>query len=90
MRIRLSEISRLWPIAKRRAANTIISWVQKLLLTEQYKKDVFSKGYSKRVLMCHLPEAFAGDSLPKYHSNFTECHTIAKCFDRLGYSVDCV
>ena len=90
MRIRLSEISRLWPIAKRRAANTIISWVQKLLLSEQYKKDVFSKGYSKRVLMCHLPEAFAGDSLPKYHSNFTECHTIAKCFDRLGYSVDCV
>ena len=90
MRIRLSEISRLLPIAKRRMANTIISWLQKLLLTEHYRKDVFSKGYGKRVLMCHLPEAFTGKELPKYHSNFTECHTIAKCFDRLGYSVDCV
>ena len=40
MKIRLSEISRLWPIAKRRMANTIISWLQKLLLTEYYKKDV--------------------------------------------------
>lgn len=90
MRIRLSEISRLLPIAKRRMANTIISWLQKLLLTEHYRKDVFRKGYGKRVLMCHLPEAFTGKELPKYHSNFTECHIIAKCFDRLGYSVDCV
>ena len=90
MRIRLSEISRLLPIAKRRMANTLISWLQKLLLTEHYRKDVFSKGHGKRVLMCHLPEAFTGKELPKYHSNFTECHTIAKCFDRLGYSVDCV
>lgn len=90
MKIRLSEISRLWPIAKRRMANTIISWLQKLLLTEQYKKDVFKRGYTKRVLMCHLPEAFTKKGLPKYHSNFTECHTVAKCFDKLGYSVDCV
>ena len=90
MRIRLTEISRLLPIAKRRVANTIIAWVQKLLLSEQYKKDVFKKGYTKRVLMCHLPEAFTGKELPKYHSNFTECYTIARCFDRLGYSVDCV
>ena len=90
MRIRLTEISRLLPIAKRRVANTIIAWVQKLLLSEQYKKDVFKKGYTKRVLMCHLPEAFTRKELPKYHSNFTECYTIARCFDRLGYSVDCV
>ena len=90
MRIRLSEIPRLLPIAKRRLANTIITWVQKLLLSEQYKKDVFKKGYTKRVLMCHLPEALTGKELPKYHSNFTECYTIAKCFDRLGYNVDCV
>lgn len=90
MRIRLTEISRLLPIAKRRVANTIIAWVQKLLLSEQYKKDVFKKGYTKRVLMCHLPETFTGKELPKYHSNFTECYTIARCFDRLGYSVDCV
>ncbi len=90
MRIRVSEISRLLPIAKRRVANTIISWLQKLLLTEHYRKDVFGKGYGKRVLMCHLPEAFTGKELPKYHSNFTECYIIAKCFDRLGYSVDCV
>ena len=90
MRIGFSEISRLLPIAKRRMANTLISWLQKLLLTEHYKKDVFKKGYSKRVLMCHIPEAFIGKELPKYHSNFTECHTIARCFDKLGYSVDCV
>lgn len=90
MRIRLSEISRLLPIAKRRVASTMISWLQKLLLSEQYKKDVFKQKRKKRVLMCHLPEAFTGKGLPKYHSNFTECYTIAKCFDRLGYSVDCV
>lgn len=90
MRISLSEISRLLPIAKRRVANTMIAWLQKLLLSEQYKKDVFKKGYTRRVLMCHLPEAFSGKELPKYHSNFTECYTIAKCFDKLGYSVDCV
>ena len=90
MRIRLSEISRLWPIVKRRVANTMISWLQKFLLSEQYKKDVFGKKRPNRVLMCHLPEAFTGKVLPKYHSNFTECYTIAKCFDSLGYSVDCV
>ena len=90
MRISLSEISRLLPIAKRRVASTMIAWLQKLLLSEQYKKDVFKKGYARRVLMCHLPEAFSGKELPKYHSNFTECYTIAKCFDKLGYSVDCV
>ena len=90
MRISLSEISRLLPIAKRRVASTMIAWLQKLLLSEQYKKDVFKKGYTRRVLMCHLPEAFSGKELPKYHSNFTECYTIAKCFDKLGYSVDCV
>ncbi len=71
-------------------ANSVILWLQKLLLTEHYKKNVFGKTYAKRVLMCHIPEAFLGKELPKYHSNFTECHTIAKCFDRLGYSVDCV
>ncbi|MBO7302479.1 MAG: glycosyltransferase [Bacteroidaceae bacterium] len=90
MKICLSEISRLYPIVKRRVANTLISWLQKLLLSEQYKKDVFKKRRTRRVLMCHLPEAFTGKELPKYHSNFTECYTIAKCFDRLGYSVDCV
>ena len=90
MRMKLSEISRLLPIAKRRVANALISWLQKLLLSEQYRKDIFKSKYEKRVLMCHLPEAFAGKELPKYHSNFTECHTIARCFDRLGYSVDCV
>lgn len=90
MRFSFSEISRLLPIAKRRMANTVIAWMQKLLLTEYYKKDVFKRGYPKRVLMCHLPEAFSRKELPKYHSNFTECHSIAKCFDKLGYSVDCV
>lgn len=90
MRLRISEISRLLPIAKRRIANTLISWLQKLLLTEKYKKNVFNKEYSKHVLMCHLPEAFDKKELPKYHSNLTECYTIAKCFDRLGYCVDCV
>ena len=90
MRFSLSEISRLLPIAKRRMANSLITWLQKLLLTEHYKKDVFKRSYTKRVLMCHLPEAFSKKELPKYHSNLTECHTIAKCFDKLGYSVDCV
>ena len=90
MRIRISEIPRLLPIVKRRTANAMIKWLQKLLLNEIYKKDVFKKGRKKRVLMCHIPEAFSKGKLPKYHSNFTECYTIAKCFDRLGYSVDCV
>ena len=90
MQIRFSEIPRLLPIVKRRVANAIIKWLQKLLLNEIYKKDVFNKGYERRVLMCHIPEAFSKSRLPKYHSNFTECYTIAKCFDKLGYTVDCV
>lgn len=90
MKIRLSEIPRLWPIAKRRLANILTTRIQKMLVKERYKKDVFKKGYTKRVLMCHLPEAFTGKKLPKHHSNLTECYTIAKCFDRLGYCVDCV
>lgn len=90
MKLHLSEISRVWPIVKRRAAAVMTAWIQKMFLSEKYRKDVFGKGAGKRVLMCHLPEAFTGKEQPKIHSNFTECRTIAKCFDRLGYSVDCV
>lgn len=89
MKIKLSEISRVWPIAKRRTASAIASWAQRLLAGERLVRDVFGKGRSKRVLMCHLPEAFNSKPLSKYHSNLTECYTIARCFDRLGYSVDC-
>lgn len=89
MRFRMSEIPRLWPIAKRRIGAFAVSLVQRLFSQERLVKDVFGTGHSKRVLLCHLPEAFTGKSLPKYHSNFTECYTIAKCLDRLGYSVDC-
>ena len=85
----MSEIPRLWPIAKRRIGAFAVSLVQRLFSQERLVKDVFGTGHSKRVLLCHLPEAFTGKSLPKYHSNFTECYTIAKCLDRLGYSVDC-
>lgn len=89
MRVKFSEISRVWPIAKRRLAASITSWIQKLLVKEIIIKDVFGKKRAKRVLLCHLPEAFKNKILPKHHSNLTECYTIAKCFDRLGYSVDC-
>lgn len=89
MRLRLSEIPRIWPIAKKRVAEAMISFIQKIFLSDKFVKDVFGKGHERRVLMCHLPEAFAGGELPKYHSNLTECHVIAECFDRLGYSIDC-
>lgn len=88
MKLRISEISRLWPIAKRRMGSTLVSWVERLFSNDKLIKDVFRRKYRKRVLLCHLPEAFNG-KLPKYHSNFTECYTVAECFDRLGYSVDC-
>lgn len=89
MKLSLSEISRLWPIAKRRTGEKIISWVQRLFSSDRLVRDVFGRGRGKRVLMCHLPEAFTGKELPKHHSNLTECHVVARCFDRLGYSVDC-
>lgn len=89
MKISRHEISRLWPIAKRRAAATVIGWVQRLFSNEKLVKDVFNRRRSRRVLLCHLPEAFTSDKLPKYHSNLTECFVAARCFDRLGYSVDC-
>ena len=89
MKLSLSEISRLWPIAKRRAGEKIISWVQRLFSSDRLVKDVFGRGRGRRVLMCHLPEAFTGKELPKHHSNLTECHVVARCFDRLGYRVDC-
>ena len=89
MKISRSEISRLWPIAKRRAGAAIVRWVQRLFSGEKLLKDVFRRRRDRRVLLCHLPEAFASDKLPKYHSNLTECYVAARCFDRLGYSVDC-
>lgn len=89
MKINRSEILRLWPIAKRRTAAAIVGWVQRLFSNEKLLKDVFKRQRSKRVLLCHLPEAFESDTLPKYHSNLTECYLAARCFDRLGYSVDC-
>ena len=89
MKLNRSEISRLWPIAKRRMGEKIVSVVQRLFSSDRLVKDVFRKCRSKRVLMCHLPEAFTGNELPKHHSNLTECLVAARCFDRLGYSVDC-
>lgn len=90
MKFRISEIPRLWPIAKRRAGAAVISWVQWLFSDEKLVKDVFGKKHDRRALLCHLPETFKSKGkLPKYHSNFTECQVIAKCLDRLGFSVDC-
>ena len=89
MKIRLSEISRLWPIAKRIACGKLVKGVEWLFSSEKFYRDVFKTKRNKRVLLCYLPEAFKG-KLPKYHSNFTECYTVAKVFDALGYSVDCV
>lgn len=89
MNITCSEISRLLPIARRRVAAVLVSWVQRILGNEVLKRDVFRTRYSRRALVCYLPEAFNGGLLPKYHSNFTECYMAAKALHRLGYSVDC-
>lgn len=89
MKFKISELARLWPIARRRIGNSLVEWVQKLFSNEKLIRDVFGTRRKRRVLLCHLPEAFKFGKLPKYHSNFTECHVIARCFDRLGYSVDC-
>lgn len=89
MKISRSEISRLWPIVKRRTGAAIVRWVQRLFSGEKMLKDVFKRRSNRRVLLCHLPEAFVSDKQPKYHSNLTECYMAARCFDRLGYSVDC-
>ena len=89
MRLSFSEISRLLPIAKRRTGERVTRWIQKLFNNEKLVKDVFSTGHKRKALLCYLPEAFKGKELPKHHSNFTECHTIAQALDRLGYSVDC-
>lgn len=89
MKISRSEISRLWPIVKRRTGAAIVRWVQRLFSSDKLLKDVFKRRSSRRVLLCHLPEAFTSDKQPKFHSNLTECYVAARCFDRLGYSVDC-
>lgn len=89
MKLNRSEISRIWPIAKRRMGARIVSWIQRLFSTDRLVKNVFHEKHDKRVLLCHLPEAFSGKELPKHHSNLTECLVIAKCFSRLGYNVDC-
>lgn len=90
MKSPVSKISRLWPIAKRIMAEKLVRCVERLFSSEKCRKDIFNTRRSKRVLLCYLPEAFDNNQLPKYHSNFTECHTVAKVFDSLGYSVDCV
>ena len=89
MRFSFSEISRLLPIAKRRTGEKLTRWIQKLFNSEKLVRDVFSTKHKRKALLCYLPEAFKGKELPKHHSNFTECYTIAQAFDRLGYSVDC-
>lgn len=89
MKLNRSEILRIWPIAKRRMGARIVSWIQRLFSTDRLVKNVFHEKHDKRVLLCHLPEAFGGKELPKHHSNLTECLVIAKCFSRLGYNVDC-
>ena len=90
MKFRLSEISRLWPIAKRITGEKLVKCVEWLFSSEKFRKDVFGTHRRKRVLLCYLPEAFAKKELPKDHSNLTECYSVAKVFDSLGYSVDCV
>ena len=89
MNLSRSEIKRILPIARRRIATKLIAFVQRLLLKEKLVKNVFGTDSTKRVLLCHLPEALTGKQLPKHHSNLTECSIIARCFHRLGYSVDC-
>ena len=86
MKLKISEISRLWPIAKRRMGEKIVSWVQRFFSNDRLVKDVFGKRSNKRVLMCHLPEAFDSKQPPKHHSNLTEGLVIARCFDRLACS----
>ena len=89
MKFTKSEITRLWPIVKRVTGAKIIRFVERLFSSEKLKRDVFGTKRGRRVLLCYLPEAFGRGKLPVYHSNFTECRTIAEAFDRLGYSVDC-
>ena len=88
MKFTRSEFRRIIPIARRRAGKAVVAWVQRLFANRRLLRDVFGSGYSRRVLICHLPEAFDG-TLPKSHSNLTECYSAAKAFHRLGYSVDC-
>lgn len=89
MKLSLTEIKRVLPIAKRRLATKLTYWVQRILSDEKLIKNVFNSTYKKRVLLCHLPEAFESKEIPKHHSNLTECHVAAECFHKLGYRVDC-
>lgn len=89
MKLSIFEISRLLPIARRRIGDKLTRLVQKMFSKEKLKKDIFKTGRQSKALLCYLPEAFNGKVLPKYHSNFTECHTAAEALHRLGYSVDC-
>lgn len=89
MKLTISEISRLLPIARRRAGERLTRWVQKMFSNEELKKDIFKTKRESKALLCYLPEAFNGKRLPKYHSNFTECHSVADALHRLGYRVDC-
>lgn len=89
MNITRSEISRLLPIARRHVITFLVAWIQRLFGNETLKCNVFHTYYSRRALVCYLPEVFNGKSQPKYHSNFTECYMAAKALHRLGYNVDC-
>ncbi len=84
----IKKIKRLLPIARRRLGAALLSRLGRLFSSDKLVRDIFGTQQEKRVLMCHLPEAFDG-TLPKYHTNYTECYTVAQCFHKLGYSVDC-
>jgi hypothetical protein len=89
MKMSFSEISRLLPIAKRRTGERLTRWIHKLFNNEKLVKDIFGTKHKRKALLCYLPEAFKSKELPKHHSNYTECYTIAQALDRLGYSIDC-
>lgn len=90
MKTSLSEIKRILPIAKRRTAMAITSFVQKILAGETLVKNLFDDTDGRRkALVCYLPEAFKYKIPPKHHSNMTECRIAAEALHRLGFQVDC-
>ncbi|KAA3616679.1 MAG: glycosyltransferase family 1 protein [Calditrichaeota bacterium] len=56
-----------------------------------YKKNVFKNNYKKNVLISYITEPFFIPEKDWFkHTNFKECHQIAKIFSELGFNVDVI
>jgi len=85
------EIKRISPVVKRIIKDKAINVITQLFSDDSIMPNCFHSDYDKKVLLSYIKEPFKNpDEISKRHTNLTECYTIAKIFDKLGFRIDCI